>query len=128
MGGMRGSHKIACILLGCIRLLNGSVALVAPQLLCRNIGIDPDATPAALYVFRMFGIRTVLIALDVLFARGPRQVEAINRAPVIHASDTMAAAIAAASGRLPGRSGTTIVAISAVNTALALWARNGLDS
>jgi hypothetical protein len=124
---MKDSHDVARILLGCIRLFNGGVALIAPQVLARNIGIDPDKTPGALYVFRMFGIRTVLIAADLLFSTGRRQAEAINQAPIIHASDTIAAALAAWSGRLPGRGGLTITIISAVNTALALYARQGLD-
>ena len=123
---MKDSHDVARILLGCIRLFNGGLALIAPQLLAKNIGIDPDVTPGALYVFRMFGIRTVLIAADLLFSTGRRQEEAIERAPVIHASDTIAAALAALSGKLPGRGGLTITVISAVNTALALYARQGL--
>ncbi|MBV9172183.1 MAG: hypothetical protein JOZ81_19090 [Chloroflexi bacterium] len=122
------SHVAARVILGVIRLINGGLALVVPQFLCRNVGIDPDTTPAAMYVFRMFGIRTVLIAFDLLFATGHEQVRAIEQAPLIHASDTAAAALAAASGRMPARSGKTIVTISAVNTALALWAWRGLRS
>ena len=75
----------------------------------------------------MFGVRTVLIAIDLLFASGQRQADAINQAPIIHASDTIAAAVAAATGRLPNRSGLTITLISAINTGLALWAREGLQ-
>jgi hypothetical protein len=123
---MKHSHAAARVLLGCIRLINGGLALVAPQFLCRNIGIDPELTPAALYVFRMFGIRTVLIATDLLFATGQTQARAIEQAPLIHASDTLAAALAAATGRLPGRSAAPLVVISAVNTVLALWARKDL--
>jgi hypothetical protein len=123
---MNDTHDNARIALGLIRLVNGTLALVAPQFLARNIGIDPDATPGALYVFRMFGIRTILIAVELLFATGQRRAHAVSQAPIIHASDTIAAAIAAASGRLPGKSGLTITLISAVNTALALYARQGL--
>ena len=123
---MKDSHDVARIVLGCIRLFNGGVALIAPQFLARNVGIDPDTTPGALYVFRMFGIRTVLIAVDLLFSTGRRQAEAIDQAPMIHASDTVAAVLAALSGKIPGRGGLTIVLISAVNTALALYARQGL--
>src|SRR5437588_8241218 len=102
---MKHSHAAARVLLGCIRLINGGLALVAPQFLCRNIGIDPNATPAAPYVFRMFGIRTVLIAFDLLFATGHDLTRAIKLGPLIHASDTVAAALAAATGGLPARSG-----------------------
>jgi hypothetical protein len=125
---MNDSHDYARIALGLIRLVNGSLALIAPQFLARNVGIDPDTTPGGLYVFRMFGIRTVFIAWELLFATGQRRANAVNRAPIIHASDTIAALLAANSGRLPGRSGLTITLISAVNTALALYARQGLRS
>jgi hypothetical protein len=121
---MQDSRDLARIALGCIRMLNGGVALIAPQLLARNIGIDPDTTPGALYVFRMFGIRTVLVAADLLFP-SPRRADALQLAPLIHASDTGAAAIAWFSGRLPGKSGLLITLISSVNTLLALWARGG---
>ncbi len=120
------SSDYARVAVGCIRMVNGSLGLVAPQVLARNIGIDPDTTPGALYVFRMFGVRTVLIAADLLFATGRRRADAVVQAPMIHASDTVAAVIAAFSGRLPGRSGMTIVLISAANTLLALYARHGL--
>jgi hypothetical protein len=123
---MNDSHDYARLALGLIRLVNGSLALIAPQFLARNVGIDPDTTPGALYVFRMFGVRTVLIAWDLLFATGQRRANAMSRAPIIHASDAVAAMLAASSGRLPGRSGLTITLISAVNTALALYARQGL--
>jgi hypothetical protein len=120
------TYDYARIALGVIRLFNGGVALVAPQLLAGRIGIDPRTTPAALYVFRMFGVRTVLIAGDLLFQTGSRRTDALNQAPLIHASDTVAAALALLSGRLPGNSGLMITAISAVNTALALYARKAL--
>jgi hypothetical protein len=123
---MKDSHDLARIALGCVRMFNGGLALVAPQLLARNVGIDPETTPGGLYVFRMFGIRTVLIAVDLLFATGRRRSQAVEQAPIIHASDTLAATLALASGRLPGRSGVTITLISAVNTLLALHARQGL--
>ena len=121
------AYDYARIALGSIRLINGGLALLAPQLLARRIGIDPRTTPAALYVFRMFGIRTVLIAADLLIETGERRDEAIRQAPLIHASDTAAAALAAFTGRMPGSSGLMIVVISAINTALAVYARKGLD-
>ena len=124
---MDSSYDYARIALGCIRLFNGGVALLAPGLLAKRLGIDPETTPAALYVFRMFGIRTVLIAGDLLIQTGRRRDDAIHQAPIIHASDTIAAALAMFSGRLPGNSGLMITAISALNTALALYARKGLQ-
>jgi hypothetical protein len=111
----------ARVLLACIRLLNGGLALVVPGFLARQIGVDPDANPGIVYVFRMFGIRTVLIGVELLRGRDARRDAAVREAVVIHASDTLAAFLASVSANFP-RSSRTIVAISAVNTVLAILA------
>jgi hypothetical protein len=114
-------HDYARIALAAIRLVNGSLALLVPGFLARQVGVDPDANPGILYVFRMFGIRTVLIGAELLVQTGDRRAEALRRAVVIHASDTLAAALAAMSSRFPKRS-RTIIWISALNTVLAIVA------
>jgi hypothetical protein len=111
----------ARVLLACIRLLNGALALLAPGFLARQIGVDPDANPGVVYVFRMFGIRTVLVGAELLQPRGPRRDEALQRAVLIHASDTVAAFLASMNSQFP-KSGRGIVAISALNTLLAIIA------
>jgi len=107
--------------LACIHLLNGGAALLVPGFLASQIGVDPNANPGVAYVFRMFGIRTVLIGADLLVGGSERRSEAVRRAVWIHASDTLAAFLAARSGQFPKR-GRTIVVISALNTALAIVA------
>jgi hypothetical protein len=116
-----GVQDYARVLLACIRLLNGGAALLVPGFLARQIGVDPDANPGITYVFRMFGIRTVLIGAELLVQTGDRRTEAVRRAVVIHASDTLAAYLATLSGQFP-KKGKTIVWISAMNTALAIIA------
>ena len=116
------TREIARILLAGMRLFNGFLALLAPGFLARRIGVDPDANPGILYVFRMFGVRTVLIGADLLLQKGERRSESLRSAVLIHASDTVAAYLAASKGQFP-RSGRAIVLISAFNTALALVAR-----
>jgi hypothetical protein len=114
----------ARILLACIRLFNGLAALFVPGMLARQLGVDPDENPGMLYVFRMFGIRTVLIGAELLVQTGERRAEATRRAVLIHASDTLAAFLATTSGKFP-KNGRIIVVISAVNTVLALIANRG---
>ena len=114
-------HDYARVLLACIRLLNGTAALFVPGFLARQVGVDPDANPAIRYVFRMFGIRTILIGFELLMQTGDRRAEAVRRAVLIHASDTLAAFLATLSGQFPKR-GRTIVVISAFNTVLAIVA------
>ena len=47
--------RLGKILAG-VRLFNGSLALVAPQLLLRRLGADPRREPSGIHPFRMFGI------------------------------------------------------------------------
>jgi hypothetical protein len=112
----------ARILLALIRIFNGSAAVLAPQFLSKRLGIDYEANPASLYVWRMFGIRTVLIGADLLLQKGERRQEALRLGIVVHASDTLAAYLAGRSGKMPLNSARMITAISAVNTALAIFA------
>jgi hypothetical protein len=122
MRRMADSRDLARVVLGCIRLFNGLAALLAPRMLLKRLGVDTDANPAALYMARMFGIRTVLIGIDLLVQKGDRRAQALKEAVVIHASDTLAAVLASQTGKLPPPMGKVIVTISAINTALALYA------
>jgi hypothetical protein len=121
MAAVDRTRDYARILLACIRLFNGLGGLLAPGMLARQLGVDPQANPAITYVFRMFGMRTVLIGIDLLVEKGERRAKATREAVLIHASDTLAAFLAARSGRFP-RNGRVIVWISAVNTLLAILA------
>jgi hypothetical protein len=119
--GTAGRADAARRLLAAIRIVNGTLALVAPARLATRLGADPQQSPALLYALRMFGVRTVVIGWSLL--RGEKR--ALRAAPIVHASDTVAAALAARSGRLPRRAGVLLTAISAANTLLALAARGG---
>jgi hypothetical protein len=116
----------ARIALGAIRLFNGGVALFAPQVLARQVGVDPDASPGTLYFERLFGVRTVILGLQFLLAKPTDDLsDALRLAVIIHASDTIAALMASMSGKLPGKSGILVPLISAVNTLLAILANWG---
>lgn len=111
--------------LAVIRIINGAAALVAPERLLARLGVDTTRDRSASYPFRMFGIRTVLIGLDLLVLRGSELRRAETLAVFIHATDTVSAAVTAARGDLPRRNGVTATVISAVNTALAVIAWKG---
>jgi hypothetical protein len=121
MAVVNNKRDLARILLALIRLFNGLAALLAPGILARQVGVDPDANPGVLYVFRMFGVRTVLLGVELLVQTGDRRAEALRRAVIIHASDTLAAVLASLSSNFP-KKGRLIVVISAVNTVLAFIA------
>src|SRR5215207_5166386 len=120
---LKRANEYSRILLAGIRLFNGIAALFAPRALARQLGVDPDANPAALYVLRLFGVRTVLIGAQLLLRDGALRAHSLRVAPVIHAVDAAAALIAGERGYLPLRAATTAALISTVNTGLAVVAQ-----
>jgi len=107
--------------LAAIRLANGILALVVPAVLVRRTSADPlDTSP--FYAFRMFGIRTVVLGADLLLLQGTALDRARKEAVIIHLSDTVCAVIGGVRGDLPPRAARITVAISGVNTALAVVA------
>ncbi|MFF8266611.1 hypothetical protein ACF059_04360 [Streptomyces sp. NPDC016562] len=102
-----------------IRLFNGVAGLLTPTLLIRRLDPDRDLSPAAVYAFRLFGIRTILLGLDLLVNRGPRLQEDLREGVLIHGSDTATAALLGIRGQLPPRTAALTTLISAVNTTLA---------
>jgi hypothetical protein len=105
----------------------GVLALVVPHWLAERVGVDADKSPALLYFQRMFGIRTILIALDLVSGADEDRQRALHRAPVIHACDATGAALAGTRGNLAPGPARMTVAISLVNLLLALIARPQRD-
>jgi hypothetical protein len=119
---MSKKSDFARISLGLIRLVNGAIALVSPQIITRRFTDSPP--PVAVYALRMFGIRTVLVALDLMRHPGPDRRHATKVAPLIHASDLTTAILISRAEGVPKSTGRLIVAISALNTVLALLSRD----
>jgi hypothetical protein len=111
--------------LGVIRLANGTIAFVAPGRLIKTFGKDPADNGAAVYALRLFGIRTIVLGLQLLVGRGEVLENALRYSVAIHASDAASAAVAGAAGHLPRKAAVTGVAISSVNTLLAIVATRG---
>ena len=109
-------------LLAGVRIFNGTAGLLAPEILLRRLGADLQQDRSGIYPFRMFGIRTVLIGVDLLVLQGEQRRRATQLAVLIHASDTIAAATAGVRGDLPRRAAVLTTLISAGNTALAIAA------
>ena len=119
---MSATHHFPRVALGTIRVVNGASALVAPKLLMNRLGVDAANNPAAVYGLRMFGIRTVLIGLDLLRPDEAVRARAVRLAPLIHGCDTASAVVAGVRGDLPRRAALLATAISGANVALALLA------
>jgi hypothetical protein len=111
----------ARVTLAGIRIANGVTGLCAPEKLSRRLGAEESAGPMG-YPFRMFGIRTILIGLDLLSNDPVVRRHALRQALVVHASDTVSAVVTGVTGGLPKKGAAAATAISAVNTVLALVA------
>ena len=109
--------------LGGIRLLNGTLGLLAPGFIIRRFDDDrPESNPAAIYGLRLFGIRTVLIGADLFFLRRAELDRALRSAVVIHASDTITVLSLWRHRQLTPSMARSLALISGVNTGLALTA------
>jgi hypothetical protein len=117
-------HELARLALATIRTVNGLVALLAPKKMLRRLGVDPETNGAAIYALRMFGIRTVILGIELFAAKGERGEEVIRTALPIHASDAVSAFITGVRKELPRRAAVLATIISTVNTYLAFLARN----
>ena len=120
-------HDPARVALAGIRIVNGTAGLLAPGFLARRLDVEAASGPMA-YPFRMFGIRTILMGADLLARDKAVRRHAVRAAVVVHASDTVSAYLAGASGALPRRAARVATVISAVNLALALLANRGVDN
>jgi hypothetical protein len=117
---------VARVTLAGIRIFNGTAGLMAPSALSRKLDVEEAAGPMS-YPFRMFGIRTILIGVDLLSRDPEVRRHAVRAAPLIHVSDTISAWTAGKLGALPPKAAKTATTISAVNVALALLAKRGAN-
>ncbi len=120
----------ARLLLAAIRFVNGAIGLFAPQIIMgRFRDEEHHDTPVATYALRMFGVRTILAAVDLLRGDDDVREHAQKIAPIMHASDLCTAFLIAKSGQVKTKTGLMIVSISALNTVLALIiAKRGTDA
>jgi hypothetical protein len=123
-------QEVARLALASIRTVNGLAALFTPRTMLRRLGVDPEgdgAAGAAIYVLRMFGIRTILLGVELFAARGQRREELLRTGLVIHASDATSAFTAGVTRALPRKVAMLVTLISCVNTYLAFVARRQDD-
>jgi hypothetical protein len=116
----------ARILLAGIRIFNGVGGVLVPGMMAKRLEVDGAAAGPMAYPFRMFGIRTILIGADLLSRDRAVRRHATRAAIVVHASDTVCAYVAGATGALSPKAAKMATAISAANVVLALLANRRL--
>ena len=112
--------RTARIALGLVRLANGSLALFAPDVLGKRLGVATKDSPGLGYGLRLFGVRTVLLGLGLLRARNDAESPVVRQALVVHTADTAAALVVMQRGELPAKGAKLAVAASAINIVLAV--------
>ncbi len=118
--------EVARVLLAGVRLVNGAASLFAPATFARKLGVDPETNGPAIYVLRMFGVRTILIGSELLSRNPEVRAHAVRHAVRVHLTDAIAAAAAGATRQLPAKGAKLAVLTSSVNTALAVIARRAI--
>jgi hypothetical protein len=113
----------AHLALAAIRFVNGVAALFFPRALARRIGVDLEASPGLMYFQRMFGIRTILLAHDLVRGDQKTTERALRIGRVVHASDAASAAVAGLTGNVARRPAVMITVISLLNLLLAFAAK-----
>jgi hypothetical protein len=114
--------EVTRIALACVRIFNGALGLFAAGKMAKSLGGELGDDKRFVYPARMFGIRTLVLGVDLLTlkaddASAPR---VLRQAVLIHATDTAAALYAARRGEVPAKAAKLITIISAVNTGLAV--------
>jgi hypothetical protein len=103
-----------------VRIVNGTLGLVAPALLIRRLDPDHEPSPAAVYAFRLFGIRTLLLGIDLLVRPEAEVRHALRQGVVIHGSDVATVVLLGLRHKIPLRTAVLTALISGTNVALAL--------
>jgi hypothetical protein len=120
MSTMQSAGTVAVRTLAGIRLANGVLGLLAPQVLIRRLGTDPEVEASAVYPFRLFGIRNIVLGVDLLTTNDAESRRASTASVIIHGTDLASAVLSGLRGDIPPKSARIITIISGTNTALAL--------
>lgn len=123
MAAIETAGSAARYALGAIRVVNGALGLIAPAVIIRRFGDkNPDRNPAAVYGLRLFGVRTIVLGVDLFLLRKRELEGALRSAVLIHGSDTATVVSLRRNGQLTPDRANPLIAISGLNTLLALTA------
>ena len=103
-----------------IRLVNGGLALTVPNVVGGRLGVNTTTSPGLGYAFRLFGVRTVLLGIQLWRTPATAGNHVIRETILIHGADTAAALVVYKMGELPRKGAMLAVGISALNTGLAV--------
>ena len=120
MTSRHNTGVVAARTLAGIRLANGILGLLAPRLLLRRLGVDPGRDESAIYPFRLFGIRNIVLGVDLLTTRDAEFRRAAATSVIVHATDLASVVSGGLRGSIPPVPARLVTILSGINTALAL--------
>jgi hypothetical protein len=103
-----------------VRILMGTLGLVAPAVLIKRMEPEEPQSPAAVYAFRLFGIRTILLGLDLLVRPDEEVQRELRQGIVIHGSDVVTVVALGLRNEIPRRAAVLTTLISGANLAMAV--------
>ncbi|MBZ5739943.1 hypothetical protein [Nocardioides mangrovi] len=109
------------------RIAVGAAAVAVPEMVTKNLGVDPVANPQASYVTRLFGVREIAIGLATLTTGGKSRKGVIGIGVLVDAGDAAASYLAMQEGQISKKAALTLLgpAVGAVGSGLLALVRRG---
>ncbi|WP_343909585.1 hypothetical protein [Nocardioides aquiterrae] len=109
------------------RIAVGAAAVANPQLVAKNLGLDPVSNPQVPYVTRLFGLREVALGLATLTTGGRSRTGVIGIGVLVDAGDAATSYLAMQDGQISRKAGLTLLApaVGAVASGLLALVRRG---
>jgi hypothetical protein len=87
-----------------------------------RLGVQTASSAGLGYGLRLWGVRTILLGISLLWAHDDPDAPVVRQAPLVHAADTTAAVVVLKRGELPRPGAKVAVVASAINVVLAVLA------
>lgn len=120
MSSKHNAGVVAARTLAGIRLTNGVLGLLAPRILLRRLGTDAGRGDSAVYPLRLFGIRNIVLGVDLLTTRDAEFRRAAATSVIVHATDLASVVSGGLRGGIPPGPARIVTILSGINTGLAL--------
>jgi hypothetical protein len=109
------------------RIAVGAAAVATPEVVAKNLGLDPATNPQVSYVTRLFGLREVALGLATLTTAGRSRKGVIGIGVLVDAGDAATSYLAMQQGQISRKAGLTLMApaVGAVGSGLLALVRRG---
>jgi len=96
----------------------GAVGLVAPRFTIRMLQLDPDLSPAADFLVRIFGVRDIFLGVAPFLIPDAGRSRILGSATWVDLTDLAAAVLAGLTGRIPPRAALVTASAALIGSVL----------